>query len=148
MSDPVILESIPHRPPFLFVDRVLEHEDNRLVAEWTLSPDLDFFRGHYPGQPIVPGVLLNEAIFQATAVMLVFRARARGEDPAGKTPVLSRITDARFREMVLPGDTVRLEVRWKESMSHFHFCEGIVWKGEKKAATLSYALALVGNGGG
>lgn len=143
MSEAAILEAIPHRPPFLFVDKILERGEDFLKAEWYLNPELDFFRGHYPHQPIVPGVLLNEAIFQASAIMLVDRMKNSGQDPKDKTPVLSRITDARFREMVLPGDTVVLEVKWKESMSHFHFCQGIVWKGSKKAVTLEFALALV-----
>ncbi len=144
MSEPDVLEAIPHRLPFLFVDRVMELSEDHIKAEWHLDPGLDFFRGHYPHQPIVPGVLLNEAIFQASAIMLVHRAKQAGVSSDGKTPVLSRITDARFREMVLPGDTVTLDVKWKESMSHFHFCQGIVWKGNKRAVTLEFALAMVG----
>jgi 3-hydroxyacyl-[acyl-carrier-protein] dehydratase len=144
MSTQEVLDAIPHRPPFLFVDRVVELTEDQIKAEWYLDPQLDFFRGHYPHQPIVPGVLLNEAIFQASAILLVHRAKQAGTTTEGKTPVLSRITDARFREMVLPGDTVTLEVKWKESMSHFHFCQGIVWKGNKRAVTLEFALAMVG----
>nr|MBP7518139.1 beta-hydroxyacyl-ACP dehydratase [Desulfobulbus sp.] len=69
-ADPFILERIPHRPPFLWLDRVVEVGEAAIRAEKTLPQDLDVFRGHYPDYPLMPGVLLCEAVFQAGAVLL------------------------------------------------------------------------------
>lgn len=142
MAEQKILDSIPHRPPFLFVDKILEQKEDSIRAEWYLDPELDFFRGHYPHQPIVPGVLLCEAIFQTSAIMLAERIRNEEGETTGKTPVLARIQEARFREMVIPEDTVVLEVQWKEKLGRFHFCQGTIWKNDKKAVTLEFALVL------
>ena len=64
------LQYIPHRPPFLFIDRVLEESDDTIKAEKKIDPKEPFFEGHYPGRPIMPGVLIFESIFQAGAIML------------------------------------------------------------------------------
>jgi 3-hydroxymyristoyl/3-hydroxydecanoyl-(acyl carrier protein) dehydratases len=69
-ADPFIAERIPHRPPFLWLDRVVAIDEAAIRAEKTLPEDLDVFRGHYPGYPLLPGVLLCEAVFQAGAVLL------------------------------------------------------------------------------
>ena len=68
--DPFIAERIPHRPPFLWLDRVVAIDEAAIRAEKTVPEDLDLFRGHYPGYPLMPGVLLCEAVFQAGAVLL------------------------------------------------------------------------------
>ena len=61
--------AIPHRDPFLFVDRIVERGEGRLVTEWTVPADADFLRGHYPDRPLVPGVLICESAFQAGAIL-------------------------------------------------------------------------------
>lgn len=132
---------IPHRPPFLFIDEIIEHDSNRLVAKRTIRGDEPQFEGHYPGNPIMPGVLLCEATFQAAAVLLV--KRMEGEDLSAKTPILARISDARFKQMVRPGDNVEIEVSYKEQLGQFHFLKGVVRKEGKVATTLEFALAMV-----
>jgi 3-hydroxyacyl-[acyl-carrier-protein] dehydratase len=107
-----VREAIPHRPPFLFVDRIVEEGDGRLAVEWTVSPDADFLRGHYPGHPLVPGVILCECAFQAGALLCA--RETDGSASAGGAPVLTRIVDARFKRMVRPGETVRCEVTLDE----------------------------------
>jgi 3-hydroxyacyl-[acyl-carrier-protein] dehydratase len=101
-----VLEAIPHRAPFLFVDRVVERGMDRIVTEWHVRPDAPFFRGHYPENPIVPGVLICESAFQAGAILCA------GDQPGAgaATPVLARIERARFTRPVGPGETLRFEV--------------------------------------
>ena len=131
---------IPHRPPFLFIDRVVEIGPDRLVAEREIRAEEPHFAGHYPGNPIMPGVLVCEAAFQAAAVLLVERLAASGGTAEGRTPVLSRITDARFRTMIQPGDTIRIAVTHRETLSKFEFLDAVVEKDGRKAASLSFAL--------
>jgi 3-hydroxyacyl-[acyl-carrier-protein] dehydratase len=98
---------IPHRPPFLLLDRVVDVEPGkRIVAVKEVSLDTDLFlRGHFPAYPVMPGVLIVEALAQAGAV-LVMHDRTH----AGKIPYFARIDNCRFRQQVRPGDTLRLEV--------------------------------------
>ncbi|HEY2593310.1 MAG TPA: 3-hydroxyacyl-ACP dehydratase FabZ [Chloroflexota bacterium] len=106
--DPEQIEAlIPHRPPFRLVDRVVELDaGKRIVGLKTVSLEQDgFLQGHFPGYPVMPGVLIVEALAQTGAV-LVMQDRAH----AGKIPYFARIDNCRFRQQVRPGDTLRLEV--------------------------------------
>ncbi|MFN8627258.1 MAG: 3-hydroxyacyl-ACP dehydratase FabZ [Candidatus Binatia bacterium] len=99
---------LPHEFPFQFVDRVLEFEDGRrIVTLKNVSIDEPFFRGHFPGMPVMPGVLICEALAQAGA-LLAHRSRD-GVQP-GNVVVLAGLDKARFRQPVVPGDQLRLEV--------------------------------------
>lgn len=135
-----ILDSIPHRPPFLFVDEVLETTEDGLTARRTWRADEYFYEGHYPGNPITPGVLLCESVFQTAALFL---SKKFTNEMAGRTPILSRIQDAKFKRMVLPGDTCEIEVTYKESSRGFHFMRGRVLKDEKVCVILDFVLAMV-----
>ena len=75
---PEIIDLIPHRPPFLFVDRIVSQSADGLVAARTWRAEEDFYQGHYPGAPITPGVLLCEAVFQSAACYLALKARSAG----------------------------------------------------------------------
>ncbi|MEA1950504.1 MAG: 3-hydroxyacyl-ACP dehydratase FabZ family protein, partial [Planctomycetota bacterium] len=107
MSREEILKAIPHREPFLLVDEIVEWTEARIVCTKTFSGEEDFFAGHYPGTPLVPGVLLCEAAMQAGAVLL---SRFMAEEAEGKVPVATRMNDVKFKRMVKPGETLRLEV--------------------------------------
>ena len=97
---------IPHRPPFLLIDRIVELEPGkRIVGQKDVSLNDDFLKGHFPEYPVMPGVLIVEALAQTGAVLVM-------QDPAhaGKLPFFARIDNCRFRQQVRPGDTLRLEV--------------------------------------
>jgi len=100
-----VLELLPHRPPFLLVDEVLELDEGvRCVATRTLTDDDFWFAGHFPGNPVMPGVLIVEALAQTATI-----AAASGGDSAGKIGLFAGIDKVRFKRVVRPGDTMRLE---------------------------------------
>jgi 3-hydroxyacyl-[acyl-carrier-protein] dehydratase len=103
-----ILRRLPHRYPFLLVDRVVELADGeRLVAIKNVTADEPFLQGHFPGRPIMPGVLICEALVQAGGLL----ASCSGDGlPQGRGVVLAGFERVRFRRLVVPGDQIRLEV--------------------------------------
>ena len=138
-----ILRTIPHRPPFLFIDEIVEIREDGATCKRTIRMEEPQFEGHYPGNPIMPGVLLCEACFQAGAIYLGKQIEKEGRALADVTPVLSRISDARFKQMVKPGDDVVIEVTMKEIISKFFFMKGKVLKNGKPALTIEFALAML-----
>ena len=138
-----ILDSIPHRPPFLFIDEMTEVTENGARSRRSVQANEYYFEGHYPGNPIMPGVLLCEAVFQTAAVYLSGKIRETGEDINSLTPVLSKIQDARFKSMVKPGDVIDIETSIKESMGNFHFMKGKITNKGKTALTIDFTLAVI-----
>ena len=138
-----ILRSIPHRPPFLFIDTIEEIREDGATCTRTIRAEEPQFEGHYPGNPIMPGVLLCEACFQTGAIYLAKQIEKDGRSLNDVTPVLSRIRDARFKQMVKPGDVVTIEVTMLETLSKFFFLRGKVLKDGKPALTIEFALAML-----
>jgi 3-hydroxyacyl-[acyl-carrier-protein] dehydratase len=136
MSRDQILAAIPHRPPMLLVDEVVEWTDERIVCQKAFRPDEWFFQGHYPDYPLVPGVILCEAAMQAGAVLLSKHVTGEG------VPVAGRLKDVKFKRMVRPGDTVLLDVTLDERMGDAFFLSAKVTLESKPAATLSFVVTL------
>lgn len=132
-----IQDLIPHRPPFLFVDDVVDISESRIVTRARAAPEADYFRGHYPGHPVMPGVLLCECCFQAGAILLARRLGAEAA-PRG-VPVVTRISDARFRHMVRPGDVLTVEVTLDDVLDTAYFLTGRLSVGDKQALRVAFA---------
>jgi len=109
-----VMEYLPHRYPFLLIDKVIDSEDdNYLSALKNVTVNEPFFQGHFPGQPIMPGVLILEAMAQATG-LLAFSSMNDGHE--SKLYMLVGIDKSRFRGQVIPGDQLILNVRLKRNM--------------------------------
>ena len=137
MSRQEILDAIPHRDPFLLVDEIIERSDSRIVGVKTFSGDDWFFAGHYPGYPLVPGVLLCEAATQCGAILL--SRKLAGNDAAGKVPVLTRMNDVRFKRMVRPGEKIVMEVELTERLADAVFLKAKVTVDGKVAVRFEFA---------
>ena len=140
MSNPVlnieeIITMIPHRYPLLLVDRVVEMSETGLVALKNVTINEPFFVGHFPGKPIMPGVLIIEAMAQASAL---FTIKFLGDASKGKLVYFMSIDDAKFRKPVTPGDSLYIHVEKQQN-------RGAVWKFkcEAKVAGVKVAEAVV-----
>jgi len=146
MADEFILDRIPHRPPFLWLDRVLEISGESIRAEKLVPLDLDIFQGHYPDYPLMPGVLLCEAVFQAGALLIGELMRVEGSESKGEEgmPVLTRILGAKFKREVRPGDTLEIAAKLVERMGPAWLMKGSVRVGGKVAVQVEFACARKG----
>ncbi len=137
-----VTELIPHRPPFLFVDEIVAETPESLTARRTWRAEEDFYRGHYPGAPITPGVLLCEAVFQTGALYMSRQAQAAGKKPGEGVPLLAKISDVRFRNPVYPGDTILIDVKKKEELGGFTMMGGAIKKADgTRILTVDFAVA-------
>lgn len=121
-----VMEYLPHRYPFLLVDRVVDIDEGKtLTAIKNVSINEPFFQGHFPGLPIMPGVLLLEALAQATGLLSFI---SMGDGHKSKIYMLVGIDKARFRGQVVPGDQVTLKVSLKRNMRGIgmYQCEAMV----------------------
>ena len=138
-----ILKKIPHRPPFLFIDEIIDIKENGAICKRLVREDEPQFEGHYPGNPIMPGVLLCEACFQTAAIYIANKLEGQNINLDKVTPVLSKIVEAKFKQMVKPGDEIFIEVEFQQKLSKFYFLKGKVLKEEKIVLTIEFALAIV-----
>ncbi len=135
MDNPTILDAIPHRDPFLFVDAIEHWDESTIICTKTFSGTEAFFGGHYPGFPLVPGVVLCEAAMQAGAILLSKYLK----DAEGKVPVATRMNDVRFKRMVHPGETLRMEVQLVEKVASAFFLGAKVSVDGKVAVRFEFA---------
>lgn len=136
-----VTDLIPHRPPFLFVDEIVAETPESLTAKRTFRAEEDFYKGHYPGAPITPGVILCEAVFQTGALYMARQAQAAGMKPGEGVPLLAKISDVRFRSPVYPGDTVTIEVKKKDALGGFTMMSGSVKNGDKRVLSVEFSVA-------
>ncbi|NLO37312.1 MAG: 3-hydroxyacyl-ACP dehydratase FabZ [Clostridiaceae bacterium] len=130
---------IPHREPFLLVDAVTELTDDRVVALKHVKPDEDYFRGHFPALPVMPGVLIIEAMAQAGAVCVLNR-----EEFHGRLAFFGGMDKVRFKRKVLPGDTLRLVVQLNQLRGSVGFASGKAYVGDDLAASADLIFAIGG----
>jgi len=139
---PEILQLIPHRPPFLWVDTIIAIDDHAIETEKYIAPDLELFKGHYPGHPIMPGVLLCEAVFQSGALLISRHVSVVVASGETAIPVLTRIHEAKFKRMVKPGDVIRIKVIVKEIVGNVWFMKGSVLVDNKTAVKVEFGCML------
>lgn len=137
MSLEAIHAAIPHRRPMLLVDEIVEQSDDRIVCRKTFCEDEFFFQGHYPGHPIVPGVILCEAAMQAGGILLS-KLLQEGEG----VPVATRLNDVKFKRMVRPGNTIEMEVTLNERMANAFFLTAKVTCDGKVAVRCEFACTM------
>jgi beta-hydroxyacyl-ACP dehydratase FabZ len=135
-----ILKILPHRYPFMLVDRIIEQdtENGRIVGLKNLTFNELFFQGHFPGNPVMPGVLQLEAMAQVAGVMLNSR-----EGNEGKTAYFMSMNKVKFRRMVIPGDQLRIEIEVTRMRSRMATVQGKAYVGDELAseAQLSFGYA-------
>lgn len=138
LDSQAIQKIIPHRYPFLLVDRILELEEGkRGVGLKNVSANEPFFQGHFPGYPVMPGVLIMEALAQVGAVILL-----KMPEYAGHVALFAGLEEVRFRRQVIPGDQLRLEVELLKLKRGIGVAKGKAYVGEALAAegTLKFAV--------
>lgn len=132
-----IHNAIPHRAPMLLVDEIVSQDEESIICRKTFRDDEYFFQGHYPDHPLVPGVILCESTVQAGAILL------SGKLSGGNAvPVLTRMNDVKFKNMVHPGDTIELHVKLEDSISNAFVMTGQAKINGKTAARLSFTCTM------
>jgi 3-hydroxyacyl-[acyl-carrier-protein] dehydratase len=136
-----ILARIPHRYPFLLVDRCEDFVAHKSIVGFKcVTVNEPFFAGHFPGYPVMPGVLIVEAMAQTSAVLM---SKSLEIDPAGKAIFFMSLDNCRFRAPVRPGDVLRLVVEVTQSRRDIFKFKGRAFIGEKAAAEADFAAMVV-----
>lgn len=141
MADSNILDKIPHRAPFLWVDRVISQSPVHIETGKFIPRDLDLFQGHYPDYPILPGVILCEAIFQSGALLIADLLEREDVINHG-IPVVTRIIKAKFKREVRPESQLTMVVKLKEKVGPAWFMTGKTLVAGKVVLSLEFACTL------
>lgn len=143
--NPEIIERIPQREPFLYIEDIVSKEiteKNKIITTSRhITGNEDFFKGHFPGDPIMPGVLICEAAFQTGALLMSYVMEG---GIGGKTAVVSRIQSAKFKNMVRPGDEIQMTVSLKDQLENAAYMKGKVTANGKTVLQIEFACTLVG----
>ena len=134
-----IMEIIPQRAPFLMIDKVESYEPGKYcIAYKNVCINEPHFQGHFPGQPIMPGVLIIEALAQAGAVAILSK-----EENKGKNALFGGVDKFKFKKQIVPGDVLRLEVKIIKEKGPVGVGEAIAYVGDKVAAKGELTFAVV-----
>ena len=139
---PLLLDRVCYRYPSQLVDAILEQSPGRMVGVKNVTFNEEFFQGHFPGTPLMPGVLMLESLSQLAAVMLLHREDAK---PDARI-YLRGVNDAKFRRQVVPGDRLRLEITLSRRRSSLATAQAAAYVGDQVAAECELLLALVPDG--
>ena len=136
-----IKDILPHREPFIFVDRVTELEKGKsIVAFRKITGEEDFFKGHYPNRPIMPGVLQCECVFQAGALLIGSDMNVKGD--MDKVPVVTRIQNVRFKKPIKPGDLLELKAEIVEKLGDVFVMKGSIRREGKTITMVEFCCTL------
>ncbi len=135
-----IKKILPHRDPFLFVDRVVEMTEKRVVGIKHVTGREPFFQGHFPQRPVMPGVLMVEALAQAGGVLMLSKPEHHG-----KIAYLASVNQARFRRVVVPGEDLFLEVEVIKFKARIGLVRGVARVGSEVACEAEIMFSLADN---
>jgi UDP-N-acetylglucosamine acyltransferase len=137
---PVLLDRLCYRYPSMLVDAITEHEPGRrLVAVKNVTVNEEFFQGHFPGAPLMPGVLMLESLSQVAAILLL----ERGDAPPNARVYLRGVNDAKFRKQVVPGDRLRLEILLGRRRASLARARAVAYLGDQVVAECDLLLGLI-----
>lgn len=137
-----ILANIPQRDPFLFIEKIVDRTENSITTSKLLTGKEDFFRGHFPGSPVFPGVLMCEAVFQTGALLMALKGESANDS---KKALVTRIQGAKFKNMAGPGDELMITVDFVEMLANAAFMKGKITANGKTVMTIEFAATIVDN---
>lgn len=137
MNKEELMKILPHREDMLLIEDV-EQKDEFAIGHYKVRGDEFFLRGHFPGNPIVPGVILCEMLAQTACILM------QDVMTEGKLPVYTGLNNVKFRSQVKPGDTVETKCRIKRAKHPFYFAEGTVSVEERLCVSAEFSFAIVG----
>jgi len=129
---------LPHRKPMLLLDTVEKTEDGKAKATYRVKGDEFFLQGHFPNNPIVPGVIQCEIMAQACCVLI-----CGNEEDKGKTPYFTGLNDVKFKSMVVPNDLMEIECEMEKVKVPFYFAKGTIKVNGKLATKGKFSFALI-----